>query len=99
MDIKINIKEINMLNKLVLSFAFAMSLSVANATDVKCDKTTTKETVAKADEACNKAKAGDICILANNPPSCGAPGAAGAACKRDKACASGACDMAASKCK
>ncbi len=82
---------------LFMAALLAASFTASNAFAV-CDKTTTKDNVAAADTACDKAKKGDVCILANTPPSCGAPGAKDAACKRDKVCASGKCDTKTSKC-
>ncbi|MBI3794303.1 MAG: hypothetical protein HY280_06190 [Nitrospinae bacterium] len=71
----------------IIASMFAMA-QVSFAADVKCGANK-----AEPDAECAATKM--VCILAMDPPVCKAPLAQGAACKRDKVCASNKCEKAA----
>ncbi len=76
-----------MLHKSLLSAGLILSLYAFSQASLAADP-------CKEDKDC---KAGEICILALNPPACKPPQEAGAPCKRDVVCASKKCDIAAGK--
>lgn len=75
-----------MFNKILLSAAMALSLSLSSQVSAADE--------CKDDKDC---KNGEVCVLAATPPVCKAPQAAGAACKRDVVCASKKCEIPAGK--
>lgn len=71
-----------------------LTLAVLLTVSLASQSTFAKE--CKKDDDCDAAKK-EVCILAMTPPQCKPPQDKGAACKRDKVCKSGKCDIPAGK--